>query len=148
MARPFTIPTQVVSSERETYQGVFADLRNQNWADAAGRLPEGPLRGVPLLLKDLGWHVAGEPTGDGTAYLHDVPRPVTSAVAAALQAAGAVRLGRSRVPEPDRGASAYSGTWQSTVGACVKIGGGGAMSGSSGSGTYSLCPSAVRGPVG
>lgn len=68
-------------------------------ADTAGRLPDGPLRGVPLLLKDLGWHVAGEPTGDGTAYLHDAPRPVTSAAAAALQAAGTVHLGRSRVPE-------------------------------------------------
>ena len=35
-------------------------------------------------------------------------------------------------------------TVHSVVGACVKIGGGGAMSGSSGSGTYSERPSALR----
>src|SRR5699024_1967999 len=44
-------------------------------------------------------------------------------------------------------AALWDGTVHSVVGAWVKIGGGGAMSGSSGSGTYSSCPSALRSAV-
>ena len=45
-ARAFTVPAQLSASERENYQAVFADLRAQNWAGAAGRLDvmrQGPL---------------------------------------------------------------------------------------------------------
>lgn len=68
-------------------------------AEAAGDLPDGPFRGVPMLLKDLGFHLAGEVTADGTTFLEGVPRPVDSAVAAALRRSGLVSLGRTRVPE-------------------------------------------------
>ncbi len=66
---------------------------------ARGALPDGPLRGVPVLLKDLGWHLAGEPVGEGTTFLADRPRPRDSATARALVDAGAVVVGRTRVPE-------------------------------------------------
>ena len=36
--RAFNVPSQLGASEREHYQAVFADLRAQNWAGAAGRL--------------------------------------------------------------------------------------------------------------
>src|SRR5699024_3712462 len=52
-----------------------------------------------------------------------------------------------RGPEAGAG-SVYPGTVHSVVGAWVKIGGGGAISGSSGSGTYSDWPSAERSAVG
>jgi len=42
-------------------------------AEAAGDLPDGPLKGVPYLLKDLHVAVAGESTGGGTALLQDLP---------------------------------------------------------------------------
>jgi amidase len=67
--------------------------------EARGDLPGGPFRGVPLVLKDLGAHVAGEVTAYGTSFLREVRRPETSHVAQLLQAAGFVVLGRSSTPE-------------------------------------------------
>ena len=68
-------------------------------AESAGPLPEGRLRGVPMLYKDIGCHVAGEVTGEGCRFLEGVPRPVDSAVARSFRAAGLLPLGRTRVPE-------------------------------------------------
>jgi amidase len=68
-------------------------------AEAAGDLPDGPFRGVPFLLKDLGAHVAGEPTAHGLNLLHDVPRQETSYLAEQFRAAGFIVVGRTNVPE-------------------------------------------------
>jgi len=67
--------------------------------EAAGDIPDGPFRGVPFLLKDLGAHVAGEPTAHGLRALHEVKRPVTSYLAERFRAAGFITLGRTNVPE-------------------------------------------------
>ena len=66
---------------------------------AAGDLPDGPFRGVPILFKDLGCTVAGEPTAFGLGPLRDQPFPVTSYLAEQFLAAGFVPLGRTNVPE-------------------------------------------------
>ncbi|MCF6746275.1 amidase, partial [Blastococcus sp. KM273128] len=70
-------------------------------AEAAGDLPDGPFRGVPILLKDLGCHVAGEATHYGTSFLRDadVRWRVDSHLATRFRAAGFVVLGRTNVPE-------------------------------------------------
>jgi amidase len=75
----------------------FDDARRE----AAGDLPDGPFRGVPMLLKDLGCHVAGERTDYGTSYLRDadVRWPADSHLAQQFRAAGFVFLGRTNVPE-------------------------------------------------
>ena len=47
--RAVAIPSQLSASQRENYQAVFADLRAQYWASAAGRLDgmdEGPLHNL------------------------------------------------------------------------------------------------------
>jgi amidase len=67
--------------------------------DADGDLPDGPFRGVPILYKDLGCTVAGEPTAFGLGPLRDMAWPVTSYLAEQFQAAGFVVLGRTNVPE-------------------------------------------------
>src|SRR3954462_6106837 len=67
--------------------------------EAAGDVPDGPFRGGPFLLKDLGAHVAGEPTAHGLRALHEVKRPVTSYLAERFRAAGFITLGRTNVPE-------------------------------------------------
>jgi amidase len=70
-------------------------------ADAAGDLPDGPFRGVPMLLKDLGCHVAGDATHYGTSFLRDadVRWPTDSYLARQFRDAGFVFLGRTNVPE-------------------------------------------------
>src|SRR3954465_4237558 len=66
---------------------------------AGGELPDGPFRGVPILFKDLGCTVAGEPTAFGSGPLNDFPWPVTSFLADQFLTAGFVPLGRTNVPE-------------------------------------------------
>jgi amidase len=68
-------------------------------AEAAGELPDGPFRGVPVLFKDLGCVVAGEPTAFGVGPMREYRWPVTSSLAASFGAAGFVGLGRTNVPE-------------------------------------------------
>jgi amidase len=70
-------------------------------ADAGDTLPDGPFRGVPMLLKDLGCHVAGEETHYGTSFLRDaaVPMPTDSYLARQFRDAGFIPLGRTNVPE-------------------------------------------------
>jgi amidase len=68
-------------------------------AQAAGALPDGPFRGVPILLKDLGCCVAGEVTAFGIGPLRELAWPVTSYLAEQFLAAGFVPLGRTNVPE-------------------------------------------------
>jgi amidase len=68
-------------------------------AEAAGDLPDGPFRGVPILFKDLGCPVAGEVTAFGVGPMRDLAWPVTSYLAEEFLAAGFVVLGRTNVPE-------------------------------------------------
>ncbi|HLX51984.1 MAG TPA: amidase family protein [Streptosporangiaceae bacterium] len=67
--------------------------------EADGDLPDGPFRGVPILFKDLGCMVAGEPAAFGVGPMRDVAWPVTSYLAEQFLAAGFVALGRTNVPE-------------------------------------------------
>jgi amidase len=61
--------------------------------------PDAPFRGVPILLKDLGCHVAGEPTAHGIGAMHTVPHRTTSYLAQSFRRAGFIALGRTNVPE-------------------------------------------------
>jgi len=80
---------------------VVRDRFEQARKEAAGELPDGPFRGVPMLLKDLGCHVAGEETNYGTSFLRDahIAWLTDSHLAAQFRAAGFVFLGRTNVPE-------------------------------------------------
>lgn len=70
--------------------------------EAAGPLPDGPLRGVPFLLKDLaGGHRAGDPCHWGTRFLRDASytTATSSYLVEKFQRAGLVVVGRTNVPE-------------------------------------------------
>ena len=69
--------------------------------EAAGTLPDGPFRGVPILLKDLGAAMAGEPQHAGSALLKAIGyrAEADSHLVHRLRRAGFVVLGRTNTPE-------------------------------------------------
>ncbi|MFG1948434.1 amidase [Nonomuraea sp. NPDC048826] len=68
--------------------------------EEADALPPGaPFRGVPILLKDLGWEQAGEPYGAGSRVYESVTIARDSYGVDRLRAAGFVLLGRTNTPE-------------------------------------------------
>lgn len=70
-------------------------------AEAAGNLPDGPFRGVPIVLKDLDGASRGDPHHCGMKWLkemHWVEREDTYSIAN-LRATGAVFLGKTNCPE-------------------------------------------------
>lgn len=68
-------------------------------AEVDAGLPDGPLRGVPILIKNLGADVAGQPATGGSRLFADVIAEVDCAVVQRYKAAGMVVLGTTNVPE-------------------------------------------------
>ena len=69
-------------------------------AAIARGLPEGPLRGVPFLVKDIGVWMKGHPTASGSRLFKDSPPAATdSALIAAYRRAGLVLFGKTNTPE-------------------------------------------------
>jgi amidase len=66
---------------------------------SAGELPNGPFRGVPFLIKDLGLKVKGWPRTSGSRYVSDVVDTRDSELVARYRAAGLVMLGKTNTPE-------------------------------------------------
>lgn len=68
---------------------------------ASPELPDGPFRGVPLLLKDLGCPSAGDPDHRGNAFLKSIDNRADhdSTLTALLRRAGFVIIGRTNTPE-------------------------------------------------
>ncbi|MGI9432239.1 MAG: amidase, partial [Myxococcota bacterium] len=68
-------------------------------AAAAGSLPEGPFRGVPFLIKDLGCPVAGMPRTSGSRFLENERPAADGILTERYRAAGVVLLGKTNTPE-------------------------------------------------
>jgi amidase len=68
---------------------------------ASDQLPDGPLRGVPFVLKDLSAHSAGDPFHEGMAFLKERAwtEPEDTALAARFRAAGLITIGKTNTPE-------------------------------------------------
>ena len=102
---------------------VITPLFESARAQAAGRLPDGPFRGVPFLLKDLSCHSAGDPFHEGMAFLKERGwiEPEDTALARRFRAAGLVVVGKTNTPElgilPTTEPAAYGPTrnpWDTT----------------------------------
>jgi len=65
----------------------------------SGGLPEGPLKGVPYLIKDLGFFETGEPATFGSRLFKDFVADHDTAYVTRCKKAGLVFLGRSSSPE-------------------------------------------------
>ncbi len=70
-------------------------------AEAAGPLPDGPFRGVPLVLKDLLAYSANEEVHEGMRVLKDAHyvAPADQEITRRFRAAGFVVVGRTNTPE-------------------------------------------------
>jgi amidase len=85
-------------------------------AAAKGELPDGPFRGVPILIKDLGPLTAGDPMHCGMSYLKKkgFRAPFDSFITRKLRAAGFVLVGKTNAPElgilPTTEPAAYGAT--------------------------------------
>ena len=64
-----------------------------------GRLPEGPLKGVPFLVKDLKLAIEGTPTTNSTMLRSAHISDVTSVLAQRYEDAGLMVLGKTNTPE-------------------------------------------------
>jgi amidase len=62
-------------------------------------LPDGPFRGVPFLIKDLGVAVAGWPNSYGSRFARDVVDDADSGLARRYRGSGVVFMGRANTPE-------------------------------------------------
>jgi amidase len=76
------------------YKG-YDDARK--WA--AGDLPDGPFKGVPFLIKDLGAQVKGWPRSSGSMFAQVAADAEDSELVKRYRAAGVVMLGKSNTPE-------------------------------------------------
>ena len=80
---------------------VIRDRFEQARSEAVGDLPDGPFRGVPILFKDLGCEMAGEPLHEGMQFLkdHDYRPSETDGLAQRFIDAGFICIGRTNTPE-------------------------------------------------
>ncbi len=80
---------------------VIHPLFEEGLEAARGELPEGPFKGVPFLLKDLGAAFAGQPLHLGMQYLkeRDFRAPVDTYLAQRFREAGLVTIGKTNTPE-------------------------------------------------
>lgn len=68
-------------------------------ATAAGDLPDGPFKGVPFLIKDLGAQLKGWPRTSGSRFAQVAADDTDSELVARYRAAGVVLVGKSNTPE-------------------------------------------------
>ena len=79
-------------------------------------LPDGPFRGVPMLLKDFLCHTAGDPYFEGMRFLRDLHwrEECDTYLAAKFRAAGFVFVGKTNLPELAGGAVTESAAFGPT----------------------------------
>ena len=80
---------------------IIHDLSDEARAAASDEVPDGPFKGVPFLLKDLGAAFAGQPLHMGMQALKDADfhAPVDTFLAERFRAAGLVTMGKTNTPE-------------------------------------------------
>ena len=88
-----------VEARNGTVNAVTNRLYDEGRAAIADGLPDGPLRGVPYLLKDLGASLAGCPTTRGSRFFEDVVPAEDSEHVKRLKRAGMVIFGRTNTCE-------------------------------------------------
>jgi amidase len=66
---------------------------------AKGKLPEGPFKGVPFLIKDLHATLEGTPTSHGNKLWRNIPAAISTELVKRWENSGVIFLGRTNTPE-------------------------------------------------
>jgi amidase len=90
-----------IEATNDEVNAVIHPLFEEGLAAANGELHDGPFKGVPFLLKDLGAAFAGQPLHLGMQYLkdRDFRAPMDSYLAQRFRQAGLVTIGKTNCPE-------------------------------------------------
>lgn len=90
-----------IERSNPTINAVIHERFDRARAEADGPLPEGPFRGVPFLVKDLGCEIEGEPHCLGNRALKDADVRATfdSGLYSDFRGSGLITLGRTNTPE-------------------------------------------------
>ena len=78
---------------------VITPLFDQARETARGDIPDGPFRGVPFLMKDIGAYYAGVRMAMGTSTLKDFVPDHDSELSARFKKAGLITIGKTNTPE-------------------------------------------------
>jgi amidase len=88
-----------IEAHNPRVNAVVRRMAQEARAAVAQGLPDGPLRGVPFLLKDLGATYAGVPTTAGSRYFADDVATEDAEIVRRLRASGLVVVGKTNTPE-------------------------------------------------
>ncbi|MFD9145867.1 amidase [Streptomyces diastaticus] len=97
-----TVTEEAIARIEERDPGLHAVVHTRfeaALAEVAAGLPDGPLHGVPMLVKDLGTEVEGLPATGGSRLFSEVTARRDSELVARYRRAGAVILGTTNTPE-------------------------------------------------
>lgn len=89
----------VIERQNPALNAMVTPMYDLARATAKEPLPEGPFRGVPFLLKDLGAMYQGVPTSNGNALLRRLPAPYDTEFVRRVRAAGLIVVGKTNTPE-------------------------------------------------
>ncbi len=112
-----------VESVNDEINAVIHPLYEKARETARGELPDGPFKGVPFVLKDLGAAEAGQPLHMGMKVLKEAgfTAPVDTYLAERFRGAGLITIGKTNTPElgilPTTEPDAYGAThnpWDTT----------------------------------
>ncbi|MDH6677052.1 amidase [Rhodococcus sp. LBL1] len=88
-----------------TVNAVVVDRGAEALAEVDGGLPDGPLRGIPFLIKDLHADVAGLPTSNGSRLFAGRVAERDTELVSRYRRAGLVIIGKTNTPEFGQNAS-------------------------------------------
>jgi amidase len=88
-----------IETHNPKLNAVVLPLIERARAMAKGKLPDGPFKGVPFMIKDLHATMEGLPTSHGNRLWKNVPASVTTELVKRWEASGVIVVGRTNTPE-------------------------------------------------
>ena len=88
-----------IERHNPTLNAVVYKAYDEARANAKSKLPDGPFKGVPFLIKDINLPVAGWPMTNGSAWLRNHVSAEDCELVRRYRAAGVVLVGKTNTPE-------------------------------------------------